>query len=68
MWLFPAEAVEFSVSYASEKSMPFIRCKSEYRPLGIPAVADANLTFRQPCHFDAVAVGEAQRALNPERT
>ena len=44
-WLLPAEAVEFSVSYASEKSVPFVGCESEHRPLGVPAVADANLTF-----------------------
>jgi hypothetical protein len=39
----PAETVEFSVSHASEKSVPFVRGKTEHRPSAIPAVADANL-------------------------
>ena len=38
----PAETVEFSVSCASEKRMPFVRCKSENRAFGVPAVADTN--------------------------
>jgi hypothetical protein len=38
----PAETVKFSVSYASEKCMPFVRCKPENRPLGVPAVANAD--------------------------
>jgi hypothetical protein len=41
--LLPAETVEFSVSCASEESMPFVRCKSENRPCGIPAVAYTDL-------------------------
>jgi hypothetical protein len=40
----PAETVEFSVSSASEKCMPFVRCKSENRSFGVPAVANADLT------------------------
>jgi hypothetical protein len=39
------ETVEFSVSYAAEKSMPFVRGKSENRPFGVTAVADADLTI-----------------------
>ena len=35
-----AETVEFSVSCAAEKCMPFVRCKPENRPFGVPAVAD----------------------------
>lgn len=38
-----AELVEFSVAYASEKGVPFIRRESENRPLGIPAVTDPDL-------------------------
>jgi len=64
----PAETIEFSVSCASEKRMPFIRCKSENRPLRVPAVADTDLAIGQVRHLDAVAVGETQRALNPVRT
>jgi hypothetical protein len=66
--LLPAEIIEFPVSYASEKSMPFVRCKSENRPFGIPAVTDTDLTIGQVRYFNAVAVGETQGALNPVRT
>jgi hypothetical protein len=48
--------------------MPFVRCKSENRPLGVPAVANSDLAIGQARHLHAVAVGEAQRALNPVRT
>jgi hypothetical protein len=41
--LLPAETVEFSVSYASEESVPFVRGESENSPFGVPAVADADL-------------------------
>jgi hypothetical protein len=64
-WPLPAEAVEFSVSHAAEKSMPFVRSKSENRPFGLPAVADADAAIDQVRHLDAVAVGETQRTLNP---
>ena len=66
--LLPAEAVEFSVLCASEKSMPFVRCKSENWPLGVPAVAYADLAVGQARHLDAVTVGETERALDPVRT
>ena len=66
--LLPAETIEFPVSYASEKSMPFVRCKSENRPSGIPAVTHTDLAIGQVRYFDAVAVGETQGALNPVRT
>ena len=68
MQLLPAETIEFPVSYASEKSMPFVRCKSENRPFGIPAVTDTDLATGQVRYFDAVAVGETQGALNPVST
>ena len=54
----PAETIEFSVSYAAEKGVPFIGCKSENRPSGVPAVADADLAFGKARHLYAVAVGE----------
>jgi hypothetical protein len=63
--LLPAETVEFSVSCASEKSVPFGRCKSENRTFGVPAVANTDLAIRQARHLDAVAVSETQRTLNP---
>ena len=66
--LLPAETVEFSVSCASEKSMPFVRRKSENGPLGVPAVAYTDLPIGQARDLDAVTVGEAQRALNPVRS
>jgi len=41
----PAETIEFSISYASEKRMPFVRCKPENRTFGVPAVADTDLVI-----------------------
>ena len=41
----PAETIEFSVSYASEKRLPFVRCKPENRPFGVPAVANTDLVI-----------------------
>ena len=61
----PAETVEFPVSHAAEKSVPFVRGESENRPSGIPAIADADLARGQARHLNAVAVGETQRALDP---
>jgi len=57
--LLPAETVEFSVSCASEKSMPFVRCKSENWPFGVPAIAYADPAVGQARYLDAVPVGEA---------
>src|ERR1039458_8700666 len=64
----PDETVEFPVSYAAEKSMPLVRREPEDQPLRVPAVTDADLTTRQSCHLDAIAVGVTQRALNPVKT
>jgi hypothetical protein len=41
----PTETIEFSVSYASEESVPFVRCKSENQSFGVPAVADTDLAI-----------------------
>jgi hypothetical protein len=38
----PAETVEFSVSHAAEKCVPFVRRERQNRPAGVPAVADAD--------------------------
>ena len=64
----PAETIEFSVSDATEKRVPFVRGKLENRTFGVPAVANADLALGQARHFDAVAVGETQRTLHPART
>ena len=64
----PAEAIEFSVSDASEKRVPFVRGKSESQPFGVPTVAHADPAIGQARHLDAVTVGETQGALNPVRT
>jgi hypothetical protein len=67
-WSHPAEAIEFSVSHTAEKRVPFVGCKSENRPSGVPAVADADLAFGKARYLYAVAVRETQRALNPVKT
>jgi hypothetical protein len=67
-WPLPAEAVEFPVPHTSEKSVPFIGGEPENRPSGIPAVANADRTFGQTRHLDAVAVGVTQGALDPVET
>jgi hypothetical protein len=41
----PAETIEFSVSDATEESVPFIGRKSENRAFGVSAVADADLAI-----------------------
>jgi len=43
--LLPTETIEFSVSYAAEESVPFVRCEPENCPVGVPAVADADLAM-----------------------
>ena len=63
-----ADAVEFPVSDAAEKNKPLVRREPEDRPSGVPAVANADLATGQARHLDAVAVGVAQRALDPLRT
>lgn len=66
--LLPAEAVEFPVSRSAQEGTPFVRRKSENRAFGVLAVANTDLATGQACHLDAVAVGEAQGALDPVRT
>ena len=41
----PAEVVEFTVMGASDERVPFVRRKSEHRPFGVPAIADADLAI-----------------------
>jgi hypothetical protein len=57
--------VEFSVLYASDKSVPFARCEPEHWAIRVLAVPNADLATRQAGHLDAVTVGETQRALDP---
>ena len=38
----PAETVEFPLWCTPEKRVPFIRCKSENCPFGVPAVANTD--------------------------
>ena len=66
--LLPAELVELSVSYPSEKCMPFVRREPENWTFGVLAVPDADLGPGQTCHLDAVTVGQAQGALSPVQT
>jgi hypothetical protein len=61
------ETIEFSFSHSSDKRMPLVRRKPQDRAFGVLAVANTDPAVRQVCHLDAVAVGEAQGALNPER-
>jgi hypothetical protein len=63
-----AESVEFPVSHSAEKGMPLARGELENRAGGVLAVADTDLAAGQARDLDAVAVGEAQRTLNPVRT
>ena len=47
--------------------MPLVRCESEDRAFGVLAVPDTNPAAGQVSYLDAVAVGEAERTLNPVR-
>lgn len=59
------EAVELAVPNAAEERVPLVGREAEYRPLRVAAVADADRASGQARHFNAVAVGETQRALHP---
>ena len=52
---------------ASDKGAPFVRREPENGPFAVPAVTNADLTAVQAGYLDAVAVREAQRALDPGR-
>jgi hypothetical protein len=43
--LLPTETIEFSVSYSAEESVPFVRREPENCTVGVPAVADPDLTM-----------------------
>jgi hypothetical protein len=64
----PAEAVEFPVPDAAEKGVPLIRREPQDGPRGVSAVPNADLAPGQARYLNAVAVGVAQRALDPVRT
>jgi hypothetical protein len=61
------ETVEFSVSYSSEKGVPFVRVKAENRAFGVLAVANADVPAGKAGYLDAVAVREAKGTLDPVR-
>src|SRR6516225_8063931 len=63
-----AELVEFSVSCAAEKCMPFTRREPEDRAGGVFGIADTDPAIREAGDLDAVAVGETQRTLGPGQT
>jgi hypothetical protein len=56
--------VEFPVSRSFQERKPFSWREPQHRAPGMLAVADADISADQVRHFDAVAVGEAQRTLN----
>ena len=49
----------------TDERVPLVRCEPQDRTGGVPAVADSDLASLQIRHLDAVAVGKAQRALDP---
>jgi hypothetical protein len=61
------EPVEFTEPRAVEESIPLCRRELQDRPLRVPAVADTDRTAGQARHLHAVAVGETERTLNPDR-
>ena len=61
----PTETVEFPVADASQECLPLVWREPENRSFGVLAIADTDPAARQVGHLDAVAVGEAQRALDP---
>src|SRR5579859_1135019 len=63
-----AEVVELTVSCAAQKGVPFARGELEHGPGGVLGVAHADPATGQAGDLDAVAVGKAQRALDPGQT
>jgi hypothetical protein len=59
------QLAELPVPRAAEERMPLAWREPEDRAAGVLAVAHADPAIRQARHLDAVAVGEAQRALDP---
>jgi hypothetical protein len=64
----PAETVEFSVTDAAKKCVPFVRRELKNCTCGVPAVTDADPAVGQARYLDAVTVGKTQRALDPSKT
>jgi hypothetical protein len=54
-----------AVSNSVEERPPFFLGETELWPFGVLAVANVDFVIGQPCHLDAVAVSEAQRAVDP---
>src|SRR5215471_2650299 len=63
-----AELVEFSISSAAKKGMPFARGEPEHRAGGVLGITYADLAAGQAGYLDAVAVGKTQRTLDPGQT
>ena len=42
----PTETVEFPVLHATDKCVPFVRCKRQNCSFGVPAVADTDAAIR----------------------
>jgi hypothetical protein len=59
------EMIEFALPHAADERRPLRRREPEYRAGGVLAVPDADTAVRQTRHLYAVAIGEAQRALDP---
>jgi hypothetical protein len=63
-----AEIVEFSISHAPDERVPFVWCELENLAITVTAIANSDPTIGQVRDFDAVSVGETQRALDPVST
>lgn len=61
------EVVELAKAGTTEEGVPFGWGEAQDRPRRILAVADADDSFWEVSHLDARAVGEAERALHPDR-
>src|SRR5258707_9840707 len=62
----PAETIS-PIRQAAEECAPFVRGEPEHRAARVRAVADADPSGMRARYLDAIAVGQAQRALSPAR-
>src|SRR6516164_7606446 len=62
-----AEPADFPEPRAADEGTPLSRRERQDRPVGILAVANSDLASGQARHLDAVAVGEAEGTLDPDR-
>jgi hypothetical protein len=61
-------SIEFTVSYAAKKSVPFARGKVQNRTSGIPAVANPDSPIGHARYLNAVTIGQTQGTLHPVGT